>query len=176
MNPFSKKPKSLGKFTEIELEALVTYLERPSVISRIALGSNLIDWGQIFEQYHISGTPPKWLVEWSNGMKIAPLFSSYEGDHIEGVAYIISDFSANEYWFGVAGGLLELVESHNLIQIKCVSGILTASDVFPVWTSLLSYDHPDLYSDLFSGDFTIYDKNLLPEKHLIKFKKSLKTD
>jgi hypothetical protein len=176
MNPFSKKPKSLGKFSEIELEALVTYLEQPSIISRIALGSNFIGWGQIFEKYQITGTPPNWLVEWSDEMKIAPLFSIGEGDHIEGVAYIISDFRANEYWLGVAGGLLEVVESHNLIQIKCASGILTASDVFPVWTSLLSYDHPDLYNDLFSGDFKIYDKNLLPEKHLIKFKKSLKTD
>jgi len=175
MNPFSKKPKSLGKFSEIELEALVTYLERPGIISRIALG-NFIGWYQIFEKYHISGTPPKWLVEWSDEMKIAPLFSSYEGDHIEGVAYIISDFRSNEYWLGVAGGLLEVVESHNLIQIKCNGGKLTASDVFPVWTSVLTYEHWDLYNDLFSGDFTIYDKKLLPEKHLIKFKKSLKTD
>jgi len=168
----SKKPKSLGKLSEEELLVLLCHLKCPKVISRIALG-NSVGWRQVYKEHNMSGSPPEWLTSWAEKIEDAPLFSIDEGDHIEGVAYILSDHSKNEFWLGVAGGLLEVVESPDLIKIPCSDRKLTASDVFPVWTRLLSYEHDDLMSDVFCGSFEVYDKRLLPAKHLRKFKEDV---
>ncbi len=174
MKLFTKKPDSLGDLSEDELTVLLFYLERPGIISRIAL-DNFVGWHQIYKKNGIAGSPPSWLTQWAEKMEVAPLFSIDEGDHSEGVAYIITDFSTNEFWFGVAGGLCEIVDSHNLVKINCVGGRLTALDVFPVWANLLSYEHDDLMQDIFGADFKVYDKKLLPAKHLLKFKKEVAT-
>ena len=168
----SQKPDSLGDLSEEELAVLLSLLKPQKVISRIALG-NAAGWQQVYKSFKIAGQPPGWLTAWAKQLEVAPLFSIGEGDCIEGVAYILSDLSTNEHWLGVAGGLCEVVESPNLIQIPCSGRRVTSSDVYPVWTHLLTYEHEDLMSDVFGGDFKVYDRKLLPAKDLRKFKEEV---
>lgn len=163
--PRSKKPASLGDLSEIEIFTLLSRLKQNELISRIASGHYLLDE---------SAEPPKWLTEWEQKIKVAPLFSIDEGDCIEGVAFVISDLAAGTFWLGVVGGLEEIVDSLELIKVDTEGTNITAEDIFPVWTRLLSYEHTDLLDDIFVGNFEVYDKNLMPAKHLKKFKLAVK--
>ena len=168
LKPFSKRASSLGDLSHEEVLVLLTYLERPGVVSRIAL-DNFAGWHQVYEKFGIAGGPPDWLDSWAENLSVKPLFSIGEGDAIEGVAYILSDLQNNEFWMGIAGGLEEITDSLDLISIKCESRELTASDLYPVWTNLLSYEHDDHICDIFCGGFKVYDKKLMPKSHLSNF-------
>ena len=162
--PSSKKQRSLEDLSEEEIFVLLSCLEIPEVIRRIASCDKMNETARC---------APVWLARRTKNMKVTPLFSVAEGDHVEGVAYVIADLAAREWWLGVA-----VASGSNDTQdfkIPCAGDMLTASDIYPVWTNLLSYEHPDLMDDIFGGGFRVYDKKLLPQKRLQQFKKEVAT-